>query len=230
VNVLQRALDTLVGRVDTPASIVLIDVMQANIDRMQGFAAQHNLDVRPHVKTHKCVEIGRRQVEAGAVGITAGNVGEAEVFAAAGSTTSSSPTRSGPRELRGRGSAGSPRPPGFGSAWTSSRRSMPSPTRWVMKRTGTRSWSRSTVAPVDLERRQRWRGDLALAARKLGLVPVASSRTQVIPAPVGTLPSAPRRTSTPGSPPRCAASPTWGSPQRWSAPAPHPPSSSPPAA
>jgi hypothetical protein len=99
VNVLQRALDTLVGRVDTPASIVLIDVMQANIDRMQGFAAQHNLDVRPQVKTHKCVEIGRRQVEAGAVGITAGNVGEAEVFPAAGSTTSSSPTGSGPREL-----------------------------------------------------------------------------------------------------------------------------------
>ena len=69
---------------DTPSPIVLVDVMQRNIDRMQGFAAEHNLDVRPHVKTHKCVEIGRRQVEAGAVGITAGNVGEAEVFAAAG--------------------------------------------------------------------------------------------------------------------------------------------------
>ena len=84
MNRLQRALDALVERVDTPAPIVLVDVMQGNIDRMQGFAAQHNLDVRPHVKTHKCVEIGRRQVEAGAVGITAGNVGEAEVFAAAG--------------------------------------------------------------------------------------------------------------------------------------------------
>ena len=84
MNRLQRALDTLVERVDTPAPIVLVDVMQDNIDRMQGFAAQHDLDVRPHVKTHKCVEIGRRQVEAGAVGITAGNVGEAEVFAAAG--------------------------------------------------------------------------------------------------------------------------------------------------
>lgn len=81
---LQRALDALVERVDTPAPIVLIDVMQQNIDRMQVFAAQHNLQVRPHVKTHKCVEIGRLQVEAGAVGITAGNVGEAEVFAAAG--------------------------------------------------------------------------------------------------------------------------------------------------
>jgi D-serine deaminase-like pyridoxal phosphate-dependent protein len=84
VHRLQRALNGLVERVDTPAPIVLIDVMQRNIDRMQGFAAQHNLQVRPHVKTHKCVEIGRLQVDAGAVGITAGNVGEAEVFAAAG--------------------------------------------------------------------------------------------------------------------------------------------------
>ena len=84
MNRMQRALDSLVGRVDTPAPIVLVDVMQANIDRMQDFAAQHELDVRPHVKTHKCVEVGRRQIKAGAVGITAGNVGEAEVFAAAG--------------------------------------------------------------------------------------------------------------------------------------------------
>lgn len=84
MNRLQRALDTLVERIDTPAPIVLVDVMQDNIDRMQGFATQQNLEVRPHVKTHKCVEIGRRQIEAGAVGITAGNVGEAEVFAAAG--------------------------------------------------------------------------------------------------------------------------------------------------
>jgi len=81
---LQRALDGLVDRVDTPAPIVLIDVVQRNIDRMQGFAAEYDLDVRPHVKTHKCVEIGRLQVDAGAVGITAGNVGEAEVFAADG--------------------------------------------------------------------------------------------------------------------------------------------------
>jgi D-serine deaminase-like pyridoxal phosphate-dependent protein len=81
---LERVLDGLGDRVDTPSPIVLLDVMQRNIDRMQSFAAEHDLQVRPHVKTHKCVEIGRLQVEAGAVGITAGNVGEAEVFAAAG--------------------------------------------------------------------------------------------------------------------------------------------------
>jgi D-serine deaminase-like pyridoxal phosphate-dependent protein len=84
VHRLQRVLDALVERIDTPAPIVVVDVMQRNIDGMQAFAAEHDLDVRPHVKTHKCVEIGRRQVEAGAVGITAGNVGEAEVFAKAG--------------------------------------------------------------------------------------------------------------------------------------------------
>ncbi len=80
----QRVLNRLVDRVDTPAPIVLADVMQRNIDRMQDFAAEHNLHLRPHVKTHKCLEIGRRQVDAGAVGITAGTVGEAEIFAAAG--------------------------------------------------------------------------------------------------------------------------------------------------
>ena len=81
---LQQVLNGLLDRVDTPAPIVVRDVMQRNIDRMQSFADEHDLDVRPHVKTHKCVEIGRLQIDAGAVGITAGNVGEAEVFAAAG--------------------------------------------------------------------------------------------------------------------------------------------------
>ncbi|MEA5454718.1 alanine racemase [Sinomonas sp. JGH33] len=84
MNRLQQALDAVVDRVDTPAPIVLLDVMQDNIDRMQAFADRQGLQIRPHVKTHKCVEIGRRQLKAGAVGITAGNVGEAQVFAAAG--------------------------------------------------------------------------------------------------------------------------------------------------
>ncbi|MFW0773219.1 alanine racemase [Paenarthrobacter nitroguajacolicus] len=84
MNRIQRALEALTGRIDSPSPVVLADVMQENINRMQAFAEAQHLDVRPHVKTHKCVEIGRRQVKAGAVGITAGNVGEAEVFAAAG--------------------------------------------------------------------------------------------------------------------------------------------------
>src|SRR5688500_1772254 len=63
---------------------MLADVMKRNIDRMQAVDAAHSLKERHQVMTQRCVEVGRRQVDAGAVGITAGNVGEAEVFAAAG--------------------------------------------------------------------------------------------------------------------------------------------------
>jgi D-serine deaminase-like pyridoxal phosphate-dependent protein len=42
------------------------------------------LRLRPHVKTHKCIEIGQLQLDAGATGITVATVSEAEMFAAAG--------------------------------------------------------------------------------------------------------------------------------------------------
>jgi D-serine deaminase-like pyridoxal phosphate-dependent protein len=51
---------------------------------MADFAARAGLALRPHVKTHKSIEIGHRQVRAGAVGITVATLSEAEVFAAAG--------------------------------------------------------------------------------------------------------------------------------------------------
>src|SRR5581483_1456570 len=39
---------------------------------------------RPHIKTHKCVEIARQQLAAGAAGLTCQKLGEAEVMADAG--------------------------------------------------------------------------------------------------------------------------------------------------
>ncbi|TDE88592.1 amino-acid racemase [Occultella glacieicola] len=51
---------------------------------MQATISARGVNVRPHVKTHKSVRIGRMQIEAGAYGITAASVGEAEVFAGAG--------------------------------------------------------------------------------------------------------------------------------------------------
>ena len=168
---IQRVLNRLVNRVDTPAPIVLVDVMQGNIDRMQGFAAQHNLDVRPHVKTHKCVEVGRRQVEAGAVGITAGNVGEAEVFAAAGFDDISSPTRSGPREQ------GDADPAARGDHPAAGRRRQRSGDRGTRRPMGGEPDRLQIVVEVDCGARRSGAppevaGDLALAARKRGLVPV----------------------------------------------------------
>src|SRR5699024_1422108 len=55
-----------------------------NIEQMQSFAGRHGKKLRPHVKTHKSVRIGRMQLEAGASGLTAGNLSEAEIFAESG--------------------------------------------------------------------------------------------------------------------------------------------------
>lgn len=68
----------------TPCPVVDIDVLDANIAAMAALARDRRAVLRPHVKTHKCGEIARRQLAAGAAGITVATVSEAEVFAAAG--------------------------------------------------------------------------------------------------------------------------------------------------
>lgn len=74
----------LFPELDTPC--VLIDYEQAlhNMQRFQDYCNQHGLQLRPHIKTHKLIELGRQQLELGAVGITCQKIGEAEVFVAAG--------------------------------------------------------------------------------------------------------------------------------------------------
>ena len=56
------------------------DRMLANLERVRMIAAARGVRLRPHIKTHKCLEIGRIQLERGAVGITASKVDEALVF------------------------------------------------------------------------------------------------------------------------------------------------------
>jgi len=72
------------GAPDTPFLAVDIDVMERNLTRTATSAAERGLALRPHAKTHKVLEIGRRQLELGAVGLTVATVGEAEVFAMGG--------------------------------------------------------------------------------------------------------------------------------------------------
>ncbi len=69
---------------DTPALVVFVDRVQANIERLQATLDARGVRLRPHAKTHKSVRIARMQVEAGASGLTVGTLGEAEVFALAG--------------------------------------------------------------------------------------------------------------------------------------------------
>lgn len=68
----------------TPFLAVDAHVLDRNVRRLAAHAAHAGLALRPHVKTHKSIEIARRQVAAGAVGITVATLGEAEVFADAG--------------------------------------------------------------------------------------------------------------------------------------------------
>ena len=69
---------------DTPALLVDLDVLDANIKRVADTCRAHGVGWRPHMKGHKTPEIARRQLAAGAIGVTCAKVSEAEVMAAAG--------------------------------------------------------------------------------------------------------------------------------------------------
>src|SRR5438094_4504678 len=79
---------SLVGQpksaLDTPALLVDLDLMEANMSRIAAACRAHGVGWRPHSKAHKTPEIARMQLAAGAIGITCAKVGEAEVMAAAG--------------------------------------------------------------------------------------------------------------------------------------------------
>lgn len=69
---------------DTPALVVDLDRMDAAIARMARQMAERGVALRPHAKTHKSHEVARRQLAAGAGGLTVGTIGEAEAFADGG--------------------------------------------------------------------------------------------------------------------------------------------------
>src|SRR6516225_8336061 len=69
----------------TPALVLDIDAAQRNIDRMAGELKQMGkATIRPHYKTHKSPDLARRQLQAGAGGLSMATVWEAAVLAAAG--------------------------------------------------------------------------------------------------------------------------------------------------
>jgi 3-hydroxy-D-aspartate aldolase len=70
--------------IPTPALIVDLAALEANIAKMADHCAQAKIGYRPHAKTHKCPAIAKLQIAAGARGICVATVGEAEALAAAG--------------------------------------------------------------------------------------------------------------------------------------------------
>lgn len=68
----------------TPAVVIDLDKVEANIARLQAACDAAGIANRPHIKTHKSPELARLQREAGARGITCQKLGEAEVMADGG--------------------------------------------------------------------------------------------------------------------------------------------------
>ena len=68
----------------TPALVVDLRAFERNVTAMQEHCTRAGLKLRPHAKTHKSVEIARRQIKAGAVGQCCAKLGEAEALAEGG--------------------------------------------------------------------------------------------------------------------------------------------------
>jgi D-serine deaminase-like pyridoxal phosphate-dependent protein len=76
----ESAVSKQLDRIETPAAIVDLHRASANAARVCAYLRDHGLGWRPHVKTHKSVEVARIQIEAGAAGLTVATLHEAEVM------------------------------------------------------------------------------------------------------------------------------------------------------
>ncbi|MFP2908266.1 D-TA family PLP-dependent enzyme, partial [Pyxidicoccus sp. 3LFB2] len=65
----------------TPAAVVDLERVEANLQRVAVYAREQGLRWRPHTKTHKTAELTALQLRAGASGITVATPHEAEVMA-----------------------------------------------------------------------------------------------------------------------------------------------------
>ena len=73
-----------INQLPTPALLLDLDILEQNLQRMQAKALKARVQLRPHIKTHKCVELAKKQIFLGAKGITVSTFYEAEQFAKMG--------------------------------------------------------------------------------------------------------------------------------------------------
>jgi D-serine deaminase-like pyridoxal phosphate-dependent protein len=74
----------ILGDLKTPCAVVDLDILEANCSRMAKRIAGLGVRLRPHVKTHKCVEAARLQVKRHSGAITVSTMAEANFFHTAG--------------------------------------------------------------------------------------------------------------------------------------------------
>jgi D-serine deaminase-like pyridoxal phosphate-dependent protein len=84
LELLERQVGRSLGDVETPVAVIDLDRLDANLRELQSYVDSHGIALWPHTKTHKSPEIGRRQLELGASGLTVAKTGEAQVFQEAG--------------------------------------------------------------------------------------------------------------------------------------------------
>lgn len=75
-----------IDEIDTPAILIDMDKVDANLARAQAYADANGLPLRPHVKTHKLPEMALKQLALGAIGVTCQKIGEADAMANGGVT------------------------------------------------------------------------------------------------------------------------------------------------
>lgn len=65
---------------DTPCLVIEKSALEFNLNVMRQHAQTTQVNIRPHVKTHKCSRLAKLQIEYGAIGLSAAKVSEAEVL------------------------------------------------------------------------------------------------------------------------------------------------------
>jgi D-serine deaminase-like pyridoxal phosphate-dependent protein len=68
----------------TPCMVLDLDMFNQNLKRMADQAKSTGINVRPHVKIHKSVDVGKRQISQGAIGLTCATIAEAELMSGGG--------------------------------------------------------------------------------------------------------------------------------------------------
>ena len=85
-SILHNGLVLAKQQLPTPALLLDLDKFEVNLARMAAHVKASGKALRPHAKAHKCVEIAKRQIAAGAIGVCVATVAEAELMSTAGIT------------------------------------------------------------------------------------------------------------------------------------------------
>src|SRR5882724_4131588 len=71
----------MIYELPTPSIEICAETFERNLRKLADYTKKHGLGLRPHSKTHKSTFIGKKQMEAGAIGMTVAKAGEAAVMA-----------------------------------------------------------------------------------------------------------------------------------------------------